>query len=54
MKYLIFLISVMGFLICFVKIELYLIHKSIERFEDLAGAYKEYKQAEKDLKEKVK
>ena len=49
MKSSIFLISVIGFLICFVEIELYFIHKSIERFKELAGAYKKYKQAKTEL-----
>lgn len=38
------------FLVCFVKLEIYFIYKSKERFIDLKKAYKEFKEAERDIK----
>jgi hypothetical protein len=42
---------VIVFLVCFIKLELFFIRKSKERFEDLKKAYKDYKEAREDIKE---
>jgi cell division protein FtsL len=49
MKEIIYILLVIGFLICFFKIELYLIHKSREKFKELKEAYKDLKKLEQDL-----
>jgi hypothetical protein len=45
----IFILSVIGFLICFIKIELYFIYKSRESFRDLKNAYRELKKSRTNL-----
>jgi len=42
---------VIVFLVCFIKLELFFIRKSKERFEDLKKAYKDYKEAKDSIKE---
>jgi hypothetical protein len=44
-----FILSVIGFLICFIKIELYFIYKSREKFRELKEAYKDLKKSEQNL-----
>jgi len=41
---------VIVFLVCFIKLELFFIRKSKERFEDLKKAYKDYKEAKDNIK----
>lgn len=41
---------VLVFLICFIRLEFYFFQKSKERFIDLKKAYKEFKEAERDIK----
>lgn len=49
MNKIIFILTVVGFLIGVYKIEIYLIHKSIERFRELKKAYIDLEKSKKDL-----
>lgn len=49
MRELLFLLSVIGFIWAFIKVEIYLFKKSREKFLELKQAYKELKDAEQDL-----
>jgi cbb3-type cytochrome oxidase subunit 3 len=45
---------VIVFLVCFIKLEIYFIHKSKERFNELKKAYIDYKEAKENIKEYMK
>jgi len=42
---------VIVFLVCFIKLEIYFIHKSKEQFNELKKVYKDYKEAKESIKE---
>ena len=44
-----YVLSVIGFLICFIGLEIWLIYKSREKFIELKKAYKELKEAKNNL-----
>jgi len=49
MKEIIYILASLGFLVCFIKLEIYLWQKSRENFRELKQAYKKWKEAEQDL-----
>ena len=49
MNKIIFILSVIGFLIGVYKIEIYLIHKSMERFRELRRLYIDLEKTKKEL-----
>ena len=49
MNKIIFILAVIGFLIGVYKIEIYLIHKSMERFRELKKAYIDLEKTKKEL-----
>jgi len=49
MKELLFIIWVILFIIGFIKVELFLIYKSRQKFLEFSRAYKELKEAEQNL-----
>jgi hypothetical protein len=54
MREILFLISCIGFIWAFIKIELYFIYKSRESFRELKKAYKDLKKSKEDLQEFLK
>jgi hypothetical protein len=54
MREILFILSVIGFIWAFIKIELWLIHKSRESFKELKEAYKNYKKSKEDLYKFIK
>jgi len=50
-KDIIYLLLVAGLMIAFIKVELYFIFKSREKFNELKKAYAELKQTRKDLED---
>jgi hypothetical protein len=53
-KLLIYTIFTIGFLIAFIKIEMYFIYKSRENFRNLGTAYRELKQSRTNLEKLIK
>jgi hypothetical protein len=54
MREIIFILSVIGFMVAFFKIEIYFIRKSREKFLEAGRAWKELKEAEQDLHKLLK
>lgn len=51
MREIIFIISVLGFIYCFIKIEIYFIHNSISAFKDLKKARQDLDREKSDLEQ---
>lgn len=49
-----YIISVMGLLVCFVMIERFFIKKSIKTFKELKEAYQDLKKSKEDLEKFLK
>jgi hypothetical protein len=54
MREIIFILAVIGFMVAFFKIEIYLWQKSREKFLEAGRAWKELKEAEQDLHKLLK
>jgi len=54
MREIIFILSIIGLIWAFIRVEIYFIYKSRESFRELKQAYKDLKKSKQDLKEFLK
>jgi len=54
MREVIFVISVLGIIYCFIKIEIHFIHKSISAFKDLKKAIQDLERENKNLEQYIR